>query len=111
MSSPSIRATLASVANVSKRASPIVLSPEEQVELERRLSDAEGAARDKLPAPVVDLFFWLRHKLDRPAEEHVALDPEDLAELDVAVAEAEDDLCNGRCITGEEMLARLRAVG
>jgi hypothetical protein len=87
----------------------LVLSPEDRIELERRVAAAEHGS-DRLPAPVVDLVAWLREKLETDAEA-TPVDAEDLADHAAAVAAAEDDLRNGRTITAEEYFAGIRHPG
>ena len=91
---------------------PFFLSPEEKVELEQMITDAERSAEGAVPGTVVDLFAWLRGKLDAASDvEPIELDVELADELERALDEADEDLKHGRHVPREAVFPRSRLVG
>jgi hypothetical protein len=92
---------------------PFILSPEEAAELEQKIADAErSTAKSAVPGTVVDLFAWLRSKLDAASHtEPIELDPEVADELERALSEADEDLEHGRHVPREAVFPRSRFAG
>lgn len=92
---------------------PLVLSPEESAELAQKIADAEqSSAKTTVPGTVVDLFAWLRGKLDAaPNAELVELDPETADDLERALREADDDFQHGRHVSRDAVFPRSPLAG
>jgi hypothetical protein len=93
------------MANADKPAA-LVLSADEQADLASRISEAERTAPGRLPAPVVDLFSWLRHKLEVAPADPLGVALQKIAEGD-PLTEAEEHLVDAHApnLSAEDLTA------